>query len=57
MIAGMTVMDKELEQRVARVSKKLGLTKREVVNRAVSSYIGRFNSLGAPYQELRIWDA
>jgi len=56
MIAGMTVMDKELEQRVARVSKKLGLTKREVINRAVSSYIGRLDNLRSLYSELQAWD-
>ncbi|MDO8561939.1 MAG: hypothetical protein Q7S05_03890 [bacterium] len=52
----MKVIDEKLEQGVARVSKKLGLTKREVINRAVSSYIGRFNGLGSLYQELRMWD-
>ncbi|HXK38731.1 MAG TPA: hypothetical protein VJ043_01415 [Candidatus Paceibacterota bacterium] len=52
----MTVMDKELEQRVARVSKKLGLTKREVINRAVSSYIGRLDNLRSLYSELQAWD-
>ena len=56
-MVSMKVIDEKLEQRVARVSKKLGLTKREVINPAVSSYIGRFNSLGSLYQELRIWDA
>jgi len=52
----MRTIDKGLEQGVVRVSKKLGLTKRELINRAVSSYIGRFNSLGSLYQELRMWD-
>ncbi len=52
----MSVLDKELEQGVVRVSKKLGLTKREVINRAVSNYIGRFRDLGSLYQELQAWD-
>jgi len=56
MIAIMTVIDKELERQVIRVSKKLGLTKREVINRAVSSYVGHSDNLKSLYRELQAWD-
>ncbi|HEY4501010.1 MAG TPA: hypothetical protein VJI70_01950 [Candidatus Paceibacterota bacterium] len=52
----MITIDKELGKRVAGVSKKLGLTRREFINRAVSSYTQRFHDIGSLYKELGMWD-
>ena len=38
------------------VSKKLGLDRREVVNRAVSTYLGSLDDVLSFQGELRMWD-
>ena len=52
----MEVLDKQLQKRVRLASKRLGLQEREVINRAVSSYLGSIEDAAALNQELRIWD-
>jgi len=52
----MQVLDKKLQQRVTRASKKLGIPEGEVVSRAVSTYLKGVENTAALYQELRMWD-
>ena len=53
---GMEILDKKLQKRVMLVSKKLGLDRREVVNRAVSTYLGSLDDVLSFQGELRMWD-
>jgi len=52
----MVVLDKQLETRVRRASKKLGLGEREVIQRAVSNYLGEVEDFISLQHELRKWD-
>jgi ABC-type dipeptide/oligopeptide/nickel transport system ATPase subunit len=52
----MEILDSKLKKQVGVVSRKLGLNPREVVNRAVSSYLGSMKELTDLQKELRIWD-
>ncbi|KKW20759.1 MAG: hypothetical protein UY70_C0007G0002 [Candidatus Kaiserbacteria bacterium GW2011_GWB1_52_6] len=52
----MRVIDRQLRQKVKRASKKMGLPEREVVERAVSSYLGSLEDVAALQKELRMWD-
>ncbi|MBI2674013.1 MAG: hypothetical protein HYX23_01900 [Candidatus Zambryskibacteria bacterium] len=52
----MEILDSKLQKQVKVVSKKLGLNPREVVNHAVSSYLGNIKGLADLQKELRIWD-
>lgn len=52
----MEILDKKLQKRVLLASKKLGLDKREVINRAVSSYLGSIDDIISFQNELRMWD-
>lgn len=52
----MQVLDRKLQQRVKRVSKKTGLPEREIIERAVSSYLGNLEDVAALQKELRVWD-
>lgn len=53
---GMEILDKKLQKRVMLVSKKLGLDRREVINRAVSTYLGSLDDVLSFQGELRMWD-
>ena len=52
----MEILDKKLQKRVSLASKRLGLDKREVINRAVSSYLGSLDDMLDFQNELRMWD-
>lgn len=52
----MEILDKKLQKKVSWVSKKLGLDKREVINRAVSTYLGSIDDIISFQSELRMWD-
>ena len=52
----MGILDKQLQKRVRLASKKLGLDERQVINRAVSSYLGSVEDLVGLQYELSLWD-
>lgn len=52
----MEVLTKQLQKRVQLASKKFGLNEREVINRAVSSYLGNMEEFMSLQQELQLWD-
>lgn len=52
----MEILDKKLQKRVVLASKKLGLDSREVINRAVSTYLGSIDDVLSLQGELRMWD-
>ena len=52
----MGILDKRLQKRVRLASKKLGLDERQVINRAVSSYLGSVEDLVGLQYELSLWD-
>ena len=52
----MQILDKKLQKQVKVASKKLGLNERDVVNRAVSAYLGNIKEFADLQNELRIWD-
>ena len=52
----MKLLDRKLENRVKTASLKLGLPEHEVINRAVSMYLGSVEDMVDFNQELRMWD-
>ena len=52
----MKILDTKLQKQVKVVSKRLGLNPRDVINRAVSSYIDSMKELTDLQKELHIWD-
>ncbi len=52
----MQLIDKPLEARVKRASKKLGLPEREIVKRAVVAYLAHDEAASDLSSELRAWD-
>ena len=52
----MEILDKKLQKRVTVASKRLGLNKREVINRAVSTYLRSIDDMLSLQNELRMWD-
>jgi len=52
----MQILDTKLQKQVKMVSKKLGLNPRDVVNRAVSSYLGGMKEFTDLQKELHMWD-
>jgi hypothetical protein len=52
----MQVLDKKLENKVKVVSKKLGLNKREFINRSVLAYLSEFQKAVSLKKELNGWD-
>lgn len=52
----MEILDSKLKRQVKVVSRRLGLNPRDVINRAVSSYLGSMKELTNLQKELRIWD-
>ena len=51
------VVEKELQERLKHASKKMGLTEREIVHRAVETYIDKSaEDMSDLYRELQIWD-
>ena len=52
----MQTLDKELQKQVRRVSKRLGVPEMEVIERAVSSYLGSLEDLVSLRGEMRMWD-
>lgn len=52
----MEILDSKLQKRVRVASKKLGLNPKDVVNRAVSSYLGSMKEFADFQKELRMWD-
>lgn len=52
----MEILDSKLKKQVKVVSKRLGLNPREVVNRAVSSYLGDMKEFTNLKKELHMWD-
>lgn len=52
----MELLDKKLQRRVGIASKKLGLSEREVVSRAVSTYLWNISEVASLSRELQIWD-
>ena len=52
----MQILDKKLQKQVKVASKKLGLNERDVINRAVSAYLGNIKEFVNLRNELRMWD-
>jgi len=52
----MELLDKKLQRQVGIASKKLGLSEREVISRAVSTYLSNTPGAAELSHELRIWD-
>ena len=52
----MQTLDKQTRMQVRRVSKRLGVSEREVLHRAVSSYIHTMGDLESLSRELDAWD-
>lgn len=52
----MEILDEKLQKQVRVASKRLGVTEREVVKCAVSSYLGNFEDLINLQSELHAWD-
>ena len=52
----MEILDKKLQKRVILASKQLGLDRREVINRAVSTYLESVDGVLSLQSELRMWD-
>jgi hypothetical protein len=52
----MQILDKNLENKVKVVSKKLGLNKREFINRSVLAYLSEFQKAVNLKKELNGWD-
>ncbi|OHA89535.1 MAG: hypothetical protein A3C70_02700 [Candidatus Zambryskibacteria bacterium RIFCSPHIGHO2_02_FULL_43_14] len=52
----MQILDTKLQKQVKMVSKRLGLKPSEVVNRAVSSYLGNMKEFADFQKELHLWD-
>jgi len=52
----MEILDKKLQFKIRFASKKLGVSEHEILNRAVSTYIGSFEDLLNLNNELRVWD-
>jgi len=52
----MQILDMKLQKQVKVVSKRLGLNPREVINRAVSSYLGSMKEFADFQKELHVWD-
>ena len=54
--ADMEVLDKKLQKRVKTVSKKFGMNEREMINRAVLTYLSEIDDSVSLIEELRLWD-
>jgi len=52
----MPVLEKKLYMRVRTAARELGLPEREVLNRAVSSYLLELEEWQRLKEELRMWD-
>lgn len=52
----MLILEKKLQTRVKTAAKKLGLDEREIMNRAVSSYLVELDEWRRLRDELRAWD-
>ena len=52
----MQILDKKLQKQVKVASKRLGLDERDVINRAVSAYLGNIKEFVNLQNELRMWD-
>ena len=52
----MQILDVKLQKQVKMVSKRLGLNPREVINRAVSSYLGNMKKFTDLQKELHMWN-
>lgn len=52
----MEILNTKLQRQVKIVSKKLGLNPRDVVNRAVTSYLGNMKEFANFQKELKMWD-
>lgn len=52
----MQVLDKKLENKVKIASKKLGLNRREFINRSVLAYLSEFQNAINFKKELKMWD-
>ena len=52
----MKVLDKKLQKQIKMASEKLGLNERDVINRAVSSYLQNIKEFTRLKNELRLWD-
>ena len=52
----MEILDIKLQKQVKVVSKRLGLNPRDIVNRAVSSYLGSMKGFTDLQKELHTWD-
>ena len=53
----MQLIDKPLQSRISRASKKLGLPEREIVRRAITTYLEPAKGIVLLYRELQAWDA
>ena len=52
----MGILDKKLQKQVRIASEKLGLNERDMINRAVSAYLGNIKEFTNLQKELRLWD-
>jgi len=52
----METLDRKLQKQIYFASKKLGVPEREVVRRAISSYLGNFEDLISLHREFQAWD-
>ncbi|OGG73118.1 hypothetical protein A3A38_04895 [Candidatus Kaiserbacteria bacterium RIFCSPLOWO2_01_FULL_53_17] len=51
----MQLLDTKIQKEVRKASKRLGIPERDVVNRAVSLYLG-MSGVASLHEELRAWD-
>lgn len=52
----MEILDSKLQKQIKVASRKLGLNPRDVVNRAVSSYLDSMKEFTNLKKELHLWD-
>ena len=55
-IQDVQILDKKLQKQVKVASKKLGLNERDVINHAVSAYLGNIKEFTDLKNELHMWD-
>lgn len=53
----MPVLEKRLQTRMRTAAKRFGLDEREIMNRAISSYLAELDDWFRLKDELRLWDA
>lgn len=52
----MQILDKKLDKKVAVISKKMGLNKKQFINASVSAYLKDLGNAVSLKKELEMWD-